>query len=85
MFKIYTNLSLLQAKKLQLEGGDDWFMFNQFENGDNPKVHRETTGPEIFHQMSGDVDMLVAGVGTGGTISGVSQVSGAGRERRGLG
>jgi len=61
------------AERLFEEGGDNAFMLNQFSNSDNPKVHRETTGPEIYYQLDGQVDILVGGVGTGGTISGISQ------------
>jgi cysteine synthase A len=49
------------------------FMPQQFKNLANPKIHRETTGPEIWEATDGEVDMIIAGVGTGGTITGVAQ------------
>ncbi len=50
------------------------FMPNQFKNPANPRIHRETTAEEIWQDTEGQVDILIAGVGTGGTITGVSQV-----------
>lgn len=65
--------SIEKAQEI-LASEKDAFMPNQFKNPANPRIHRETTAEEIWHDTEGRVDILVAGVGTGGTITGVSQV-----------
>ena len=50
------------------------FMPNQFDNPANPEIHRRTTAEEIWQDCDGEIDILVAGVGTGGTITGISEV-----------
>ena len=57
-----------------LESEKDSFMPNQFGNPANPRAHRETTAEEIWRDTEGQVDILISGVGTGGTITGVAQV-----------
>lgn len=57
-----------------LEENPDWFMPRQFENPANPEAHRLTTGPEILRQLPGPPAAFVAGVGTGGTITGVGEI-----------
>lgn len=57
-----------------LAQSDDFFLPDQFSNPANPEIHRRTTGPEILDALDGRVDVFVAGVGTGGTITGVGEV-----------
>lgn len=64
----------IQKARDILAGTTDAFMPDQFANPANVRIHRETTAEEIWSDTAGTVDVLVAGVGTGGTITGVSQV-----------
>jgi cysteine synthase A len=58
----------------QMATSPDVFLPDQFSNPANPEIHRRTTGPEILEALDGHVDVFVAGVGTGGTITGVGEV-----------
>ncbi|ESK38468.1 cysteine synthase A [Acinetobacter nectaris CIP 110549] len=62
-----------EAVRLATEDPEKYFLPQQFDNPANPKIHEEKTGPEIWQATDGDVDILISGVGTGGTITGISR------------
>ena len=65
--------SLARAEEMVASDPDRYLMLQQFKNPANPDIHFKTTGPEIWDDTEGAIDVLVAGVGTGGTITGVSR------------
>jgi cysteine synthase A len=62
-----------QAEEIAASDSKRYFLPQQFKNPANPAIHETTTGPEIWNDTDGNVDILVAGVGTGGTITGISR------------
>ena len=65
--------AIARAQEL-LGGNENWVMPQQFENPANPEIHRRTTAEEIWNDMEGQVDVVVSGVGTGGTFTGIASV-----------
>ncbi len=68
-----TDGAIVRAHQILQENPDRYYMPNQFDNENNVLAHYETTGPEIFAQTNGEVDVFVAGLGTTGTLMGVSK------------
>jgi cysteine synthase A len=65
--------AISKAKNIVASDPEKYFMPGQFDNPANPEIHEKTTGPEIWNDCDGTIDVLVSGVGTGGTITGVSR------------
>ena len=65
--------AIAKAEAMAASEPKRWFLPQQFRNPANPAIHEQTTGPEIWNDTDGKIDVLVSGVGTGGTITGVSR------------
>jgi cysteine synthase A len=65
--------AILKAKEMNVLYPKKYILLQQFNNPANPEIHEKTTGPEIWNDTNGEIDVLISGVGTGGTITGISR------------
>lgn len=65
--------AISEAEEIAASAPDRYLLLHQFKNPANPAIHEQTTGPEIWNDTDGGIDVLVSGVGTGGTITGISR------------
>ena len=65
--------AIAEAERIAESAPDRYLLLHQFKNPANPAIHEQTTGPEIWDDTDGGIDVLISGVGTGGTITGISR------------